>query len=131
MINKWVGAGNIVNDIEMKKTGKGTSVTNFRIAIKDRFTANKTHFLNVVAWDKTADFIAQYFSKGRKIIIEGRLSTRDYLVDDRKVYVTEIIAEQVDFGDSKGQGQNQSSSQNIDKNDGFVPIDEDEDELPF
>ena len=99
--------GRIGTDLEPKQTQSGVSVLSFRLAVdrdfKDKQTGERqTDWINVTAWRGTADFISRYFSKGRMIIIDGHLQTREWEgKDGNKRYVTEVIAESVYFGGSK------------------------------
>jgi single-strand DNA-binding protein len=103
MLNKSILMGRITKDPEIRHTNSGKAVTSFTIAVDNGHGENKkTDFINCVAWEKTAEFIKNYFSKGRMIVLVGRISTRTYEGQDgRKNYVTEVIAQEVFFGDSK------------------------------
>ena len=84
-------------------------------------------FISIVAWEKTAEFCANYFKKGQQVAISGRIQTRNYKdKEDRTVYVTEVVADEVYFADGKREsGQAEPS---------FAPIVKDDDEqseLPF
>lgn len=106
MYNKVILMGRIANDLELKTTPSGASVLSFRIAVDRRFQTKgeekKTDFINVVAWRTTADFITQYFAKGRMILVEGELQTRSYQdKNGNTAYVTEVIADRVSFTGEK------------------------------
>lgn len=106
MYNKAIIMGRIVNDLELKTTPQGSSVVSFRVAVDRRFQnkgeEKKTDFLNVVAWKNNADFICQYFSKGRMILIEGEIQTRQYQdKNGNTVYITEIIVDRACFTGEK------------------------------
>jgi len=116
-LNKAQIIGRITNDIEMKTLDNGTAVISFSVATnrswKDKDGAKKeeVEFHNVSAFGKPAELIAQYMGKGSQIYIEGRLRTRNWEDKDsgKKMYRTEIIVENFQFGASpnkeKGQGQ--------------------------
>lgn len=112
MINRVILVGRLTKDPIMRKTQSGTSVVSFTVAVDRRIkTQDQTaDFINCVAWSKVAELMSQYLHKGSMIGVEGRIQTRSY--DDqtgKKVYVTEVVAETVQFLDSKGssnQGQN-------------------------
>ena len=117
-MNKVVEVGRLTKDPELRYTQNNTPVCGFTIAV-DRFVKageeKQADFFQVVAWSKTAEFCSKYFSKGRKIIVFGRLQNRTW--DDtegKKHYVTEIVADEVDFADSKkednGAGAGASTS---------------------
>ena len=109
MYNKAIIMGRIVNDLELKTTPQGSSVVSFRVAVDRRFQnkgeEKKTDFFNIVAWKNNADFICQYFSKGRMILIEGEIQTRQYQdKNGNTVYVTEIIVDRACFtGEKKAE----------------------------
>lgn len=81
-MNKVIMMGRIVNDLELKTTPTGVTTCNFRIAVDRRFQKKgeerKSDFFNVVAWRQTAEFITKWFAKGRMILIEGEMQTRQY-----------------------------------------------------
>lgn len=82
MYNKVIMMGRIVNDLELKTTPQGISVCSFRIAVDRRFQTKgeekKSDFFNVVAWRQQAEFVTKYFHKGRSILVEGEMTTRQY-----------------------------------------------------
>lgn len=95
--------GWLTADPELKATADGTMVTHFFVAI-NKPGKNKASFFNVTAWRSTAEFITQYFHKGSSILIGGTLEQRTWIDkngNDRST--VEIIAEKVDFADSKGK----------------------------
>lgn len=81
-MNKVIMMGRIVNDLELKTTPTGVTTCNFRLAVDRRFQKKgeerKSDFFNVVAWRQTAEFITKWFAKGRMILIEGEMQTRQY-----------------------------------------------------
>ncbi len=83
MYNKAVLMGRICNDLELKTIQSGVSVLSFRLAVDRAYQAKgeerKADFFNIVAWRSTAEFISKYFSKGRMILVEGELQTRQYV----------------------------------------------------
>ncbi len=106
MYNKAILMGRIVNDLELKTTPSGVSTVSFRLAVDRRYQAKgedkQTDFINIVAWRQTADFICQYFGKGRMILLEGEIQTRSYQgKDGNTVYVTEIVADRACFTGEK------------------------------
>lgn len=100
-INRVVLIGRLTRDPELRKTQSGTSVCSFTVAVNRRQNQDGTQeadFINCVAWNKLADNIQLYQKKGNQLGIEGRINTRSY--DNRqgqKVYVTEVVAENVQF----------------------------------
>lgn len=110
MLNHIVLMGRLTRDPELRKTQSGTSVVSFSLAV-DRDFGNRengekqTDFIDIVAWDKRAEFVSKYFSKGRMAVVSGRLQIRDWT--DReggKRRSAEVVADNVYFGDSKRDG---------------------------
>jgi single-strand DNA-binding protein len=102
MINKVILSGRITKDIEVKTTPNGTNVTQFSLAVERNFAKQgeerQTDFITCVAWNKTAEFIGKFFSKGRSIVVIGQLRTRTY--DDKngvRHYVTEVFVDEAQF----------------------------------
>ena len=162
MLNKIFLMGRLVADPEPKQTASGTSVTTFRIAVDRDFRNKETgekeaDFITVVTWRATADFVAKYFSKGRMIVVEGRLQTRNYNDrDGNKRTATEVVADNVYFGDSRRDGdgggfdrsggfdrgdfaprsaqpapQQPAYDAPVSDKDQFTELDDDDGELPF
>lgn len=109
MFNKVIMMGRIVNDIEFKTTPTGVNVAQFRIAVDRRFQQKgeerKSDFFNIVVWRQQADFVNRYFSKGRMIMIEGELNTRQYTDKNGSPSTWyEIVADRVSFTGEKSQG---------------------------
>lgn len=123
-MNKVIIIGRTTRDIEFKTTQSGTSVVEFSVAVKRTFkNANgeyESDFFNCVAYNKTAEKVSNYVKKGDLIAVDGKLQTRNYTDrEGKKVYVTEIIAENVEFLQGKKQEEPQ-----------FVEISP-EDDIPF
>lgn len=117
-INKVILMGRLTADPELRQTPSGVSTCQFTVAITrnyaDQSGERQSDFINVVAWRQTAEFICRYFSKGRLILIEGNLRTRTY--DDKRYpdvrhYVTEVFADNVSFGESKGSSEQRGGGQ--------------------
>lgn len=109
MLNKIFIMGRLTRDPELRRTANSTPVTSFSLAVDRDFKSQSgeksTDFIDVVAWRSTAEFVAKYFTKGRMAVVEGRLQTRDWT--DReggKRVATEIVADNIYFGDSKRDG---------------------------
>jgi len=108
-MNKVVLIGRLTRDPELRTTQAGTPVCTFTVAVDRRFARRDENsnqptadFIPIVTWGKTAEFCNQYFAKGRLIGIDGRIQTRNYEAQDgTKRYVTEVIAEAVEFVGSK------------------------------
>ena len=117
MFNKVIMMGRIVNDIEFKTTPTGVNVASFRIAVDRRFQQKgeekKSDFFNIVVWRQQAEFVNRYFSKGRMIMIEGELNTRNYTDKNGNPSTWyEIVADRVSFTGEKAQGGSYSDSYN-------------------
>ena len=107
-MNKVILMGRLTKDTELRYTsGNNTAVCTFTLAVSRRFAKDaQADFFNIVAWDKTAEFCGKYFSKGQQISIIGRLQTRTWDdVEGKRHYVTEVIAEEAYFADSKREQQ--------------------------
>ena len=103
--NKVILGGRLTADPELKTTQNGLSVTTVNIAINRKFAKNdETDFISVTAWRQAAELICKYFKKGSSICIVGSLQVRNYTDNDgKKRYVTEVVADEVNFVDSKGE----------------------------
>ncbi len=128
-MNKVILMGRMVRDPEVRYTqGNNTAVCSFSLAVNRRFKQEgqpDADFINIVAWGKTAEFVSKYFTKGQQVAVIGRIQTRNY--DDKegkKVYVTEVIAEETYFADSKKEQSNVTTSA------GFMAL-EDTEGLPW
>lgn len=95
--------GRLVADPELKTTTSGVSVANFRVAWSEKYKEVETKlFLNCTAWRSTADFVCKYFSKGKPIVVEGKLYTKEYNDrDGNKRTSTELTVEQAHFAEGK------------------------------
>lgn len=110
-LNKVMLIGNLGADPEMRFTASGTAVANFRIACSRTFTNRDgerqevTEWVSIVAWQRLAELVGQYLSKGRQVYVEGRLQTRQW--EDREGntrYTTEVVANDVQFLGSRSGG---------------------------
>ena len=99
-MNKVIISGNLGKEPELRDAG-GTPVANFSVAVKGY--KDETEWVNVVAWDKTASNCKKFLDKGSKVLVEGRLQTRSYEKDGVTRYMTEVIANQVEFMDKPKQ----------------------------
>ena len=109
MLNKIIIMGRLTRDPELRRTGSGTAVTSFSLAVDRDFKSQngekETDFIDVVAWRSTAEFVSKYFTKGRMAVVEGRLQIRDWTDrDGGKRISAEVVADNVYFGDSKREG---------------------------
>ena len=106
MLNKIFLMGRLTRDPELRKTQSGIAVASFTLAVdrdyKPQDGERETDFIDIVAWRGTGEFVSKYFTKGRMAVVEGRLQVRDWTdKDGNKRRNTEVIADNVYFGDSK------------------------------
>ena len=103
-MNKVFLIGRLTRDVESREAGE-TTVARFAVAVERKYKKDgqaEADFINCVAFGKTADFISKYFSKGSKIVIEGRWQTGSYTnKEGQKVYTNDCVIESVEFGESK------------------------------
>ena len=140
-MNKAILTGRLTKDPERRTTPNGVSVTTFTVAVSRRYKDEEgkypADFINCIAWRSTADFVSKYFQKGSGIGIAGSIQTRSY--EDKngnRRYVTEVVAEEVEFTRSKKQAENRESSYDTNPDDlfgeeiaGFEPVEDPQ--LPF
>ena len=110
--NKVIIGGRLTNDPELKQTQSGIAVTTFSVAVNRKAKQGETDFFNVTAWRQTAELVARYFKKGSSICIVGSLQNSTWTDQNKqKHYKTDIVADEVTFVDSKGDGEQPSFSQ--------------------
>ena len=110
-MNRVILTGNLARDPEVRYTQSGKAVATFSIAVNrtwkkatDAQTQQLTDFINIVAWEKSAEFCSKYLAKGSRILVEGRLQTRTYDAQDgTKRYITEVVSENIEFAGAKRQ----------------------------
>lgn len=110
MFNKAVLMGRICTDLVLKSTPAGATVLSFRLAVERNYAAKgeerKTDFFNIVAWRSTAEFISRYFSKGKMILVEGELQTRQYVdKNGSNQNVVELVVNSANFTGEKKEQQ--------------------------
>jgi len=139
-MNKVIIIGNLTRDPELTQTTNGISICRFSVAVSRRFTnaegERDADFLNVVAWRNLADNCGKYLKKGSKAAIVGSIQTRSYDAQDgTKRYVTEIVADEVEFvnsgsnnGGNVATGDFKEEKNEVSK---LEPIQDDGDDLPF
>ncbi|MBP3573892.1 MAG: single-stranded DNA-binding protein [Prevotella sp.] len=116
--NKCIFIGNITADPELKTTNTGVSVCNFTLAVNRKFAkqgGQTVDFINICAWRASADFVGKYAKKGNSLVVCGQLQTRNYTnAQGQKVYVTEIVADEVSFaGNNNSQGNAPSNDNRV------------------
>lgn len=124
--------GNLVADPELKATTGGVPVCSFTVAVKRPRTKDKTDFIDCIAWRERAEFVAGYFSKGKKIEISGYITTRLYGNEGSRRKATELVCEDIGFGNKKEDDDNANMSiqQPEMQEDPFKDMPS-EDDLPF
>ncbi|GAB6891121.1 single-stranded DNA-binding protein [Geobacillus stearothermophilus] len=162
MINRATLIGRLVEDVDLRYTPSGIATATFTLAVTRPFAnqegVREADFIRCVAWRKTAENLANYTKKGSMIGVDGRIQTRSYEKDGRRVYVTEVVADTVQFlgrsgsnttekqrGNSKGAAQQKDASKTAREalsrppetewgNDdpfGGEPVEFNDDDLPF
>lgn len=103
MLNRTVLVGRLSKDPDLRYTPNGVAVCNFTVAVKNPFSKNDdADFINCVTWKKQAENLANYMSKGSMVGVDGRIQTRNFEGQDgKRVFVTEVNAESIQFLDSK------------------------------
>ena len=110
-MNKVILMGRLTRDPEVRYTQtNNTLVASFSLAVNRRFARQgeerQADFINVVAWSKTGEFVSKYFKKGQQVGVVGRIQTRTWDDDQgQKHYITEVVAEETYFADSKRDGE--------------------------
>lgn len=148
MLNHITIMGRLTRDPELRRTGSGIAVTGFTLAverdIKNSDGEIDTDFIDCVAWRQTGEFVGKYFTKGRMAVVSGRLQIRGWTdKDGNKRRTTEVNADNVYFGDSKKEPQNDPSSlapylppaypaaRNAAPSSDFAMLEDDDAQLPF
>ena len=115
-MNKIILMGRLTRDPEVRYTqSSNTLVASFCLAVNRRFVKEgeerQADFINIIAWSKLGEFCSKYFKKGQQVGIIGRLQTRTWDDDQgQKHYITEVVAEEAYFADSKKEGEAGASS---------------------
>ncbi len=141
-INKVIIVGNLGQDPEIKYTAGGAAVTTLSIATSDSWKdkdsgmdQERTEWHRVVLWRRLAEVAGEYLKKGSKVYIEGQLQTRKWEQEGQTRYTTEIIARDMQFLDSRGSSNNESTQKSPEMNDqsaADVPDSAiDDDDIPF
>lgn len=105
-MNKVFLIGRLVADPDLRYTQSNKPVADFRLAVNRQYTdesgERKADFINIITWGKQAENVKQYIEKGSQVAVDGRIQTRNYENDEgKKIYVTEVLAERVQFLDTK------------------------------
>ena len=114
MLNHIIIMGRLTRDPELRRTGSGVAVASFTVAVDRDFGGRdggekETDFIDCVAWRQTGEFVSKYFTKGRMIVVSGRLQIRSWTdKDGNKRRTAEVVADNCYFGDSKRDDQGSS-----------------------
>lgn len=115
-MNLVVLNGRLVRDPELKFGQSGKAYSRFSIAVDRQFSGDKTNqsadFINCVAFGKTAEFIGEYFRKGRKILLNGKLQMNQYESEGKKLTTYVVVVDSVEFGEAKQNSSDNLSSGN-------------------
>ena len=115
MLNHITIMGRLTRDPELRRTGSGVAVASFTVAVDRDFGGRdggekETDFIDCVAWRQTGEFVSKYFTKGRMIVVSGRLQIRSWTdKDGNKRRTAEVVADNCYFGDSKRDGEGGSA----------------------
>lgn len=122
-MNSCVLIGRTTRDIELRRTGNGTAVASFTLAVNRDFKTNdgqEADFIQCVAWKKTAELLDQYVHKGDRIAVNGFIRTRNYEDSHgRTVYVTEVLVNHVEFIETKNREMQSDSPSGQNKSDSY------------
>ena len=128
-MNKVILMGRLTKNPEIRYTNaKNIAITNFTIAVDRNFSKEgeekQADFINIIAWNKTAEFCEKYFDKGKKVAVYGRIETSSWKSDDGTIkYATKVVAEEVYFADSKkSETKNELDFENVDIDDNELPF---------
>lgn len=141
MLNHITIMGRLTRDPELRRTGTGTAVAGFTLAVDRDYSGKdggekETDFIDCVAWRNTGEFVSKYFAKGSMAVVSGRLQIRSWKdKDGNNRRTAEVIADNVYFGDSKRGTENSSAPSNYGgytaPAQDFAPLADDDAQLPF
>lgn len=137
MLNSIVIMGRLTRDPELRRTGSGTAVANFTVAVDRDFSSKdsgekETDFIECVAWRQTGEFVSKYLAKGRMAVVSGRLQIRKWTdKDGNKRNTAEVVADSVYFGDSKQNDSGSHVSGTEMPPADFTVLNDDDSQLPF
>ena len=115
-VNQVILMGNLTRDPELRQTPSGQSVVSFSLALNRAYKAQNgewqeaTDYIDIVAWGPLAERVAQYLSKGRRCLVQGRLQSRSWEQEGQKRSKVEVLANDVTFLDSRGTGGDNEGS---------------------
>jgi single-strand DNA-binding protein len=120
MLNQWTGIGRTTKEPEIRQTQNGVSVATFTIAVDRNFKnqngEKETDFFSIICWRGLAETVGRYLGKGRLVAVSGRLQNRSYEAKDgTKRYITEIVANEVQFLDRAKDAEQQPQWEEVDQ----------------
>ncbi len=125
-MNKVFLIGRLTRDPELRYTDSNIPVATFSIAVNRNYTnqagEREADFINIIVWRKQAENVKNYIGKGSQVAIDGRIQTRSYERDGQRRYVTEVVADNVQFLDTRGSRENANNNSNGFNS--FPPVDE-------
>ena len=127
-MNKIILKGRLTNNPDLKQTPNGVSVAKFTIAVNRRFDREKTDFINCESWRNTAEFISNYFTKGKEIAVVGELHIDKTESNGVTRYFTNVVVDEAEFCGSKSDSSSEPVADEPEKPN-FVEVKEDD--LPF
>ena len=138
MLNSVTLFGRLTRDPELTYTQSGKAYVRFSLAVQRDSDKEEVDFINCVAWNKTAELITQYFGKGNRILIQGKLNVSSYEKNGETKYSTDVVISKIDFVDYKNS-ENNTTNETTSKTTKYVSqsnstretIIEDEDDFPF
>ena len=135
MLNHITIMGRLTRDPELRRTASGTAVASFTVAVDRDFGGKdggekETDFIDCVAWRNTGEFVSKYFTKGRMIVVSGRLQIRGWTdKEGNKRRNAEVVADNVYFGDSNNGNRGENHGYNYQSE--YPALSDDDSELPF
>lgn len=131
-MNKWMGTGRLTRDPDVRYSAGDSSmcIARFTLAVNRRGKDAGADFISCIAFGKQGEFVEKYFHKGMKADLTGRIQTGSYEKDGKKVYTTDVVVEEIEFGESKAASGNVENGTLV-GNDGFENVPDDELGLPF
>jgi len=131
-VNKVILVGRLTRDPEVRYTQTGKAVASFSVAVDTGFGENKrADFIPIIVWDKLAEICGNNLTKGRRILVEGRLQIRNYEKDGQKRRAAEVVAQHIEFLESKPSGQTAQPAKSPADEMGTEVYPESEEEIPF
>ena len=120
--------GRLTKDPELRYTTDNLAIAKYTLAVPRRYKKEEANFINVIAFKKSAEYVSNYFKKGMRVFVTGELQTGKYEKDGITFYTAEIVQDSCGFADGKREGVGAGQDK---PKDGFIPVDDSDDEFPF